>query len=68
MIVLPCGLLVDNNTLLKECIFQTYPQKKMQILGLKPAQFVSEEYCYCTVMGSATNGCGEQLAFCNIHP
>jgi hypothetical protein len=39
----------------------------MLTLGLKPMEFVSEEYCYHALMRSATSGCGKQLPFRNIH-
>jgi len=40
----------------------------MSIPGLEPTQFVSEEYCYHMLMGSATTSCGEQRLSDNIHP
>jgi len=40
----------------------------MPILGLEPTQFVSEEYCYCTLKGSATTSCSNLPPFHNIHP
>jgi len=39
----------------------------MPILGLKPIYLISEEFCYCTLTGSATTDQGKQPHFCNIH-
>ena len=78
IILPPCGLVVDNNTFSKMCVFKSFtgytdykPYSKRKIymltLGLEPMQFVNEESCHHALTRWPASRCGKQSPFRNIH-